>query len=313
MKSVRVSALFYILLSCALVSPVYAAEKRIALTYDDAPRSDAVISGDDRAAMLIAGLEAAGVEQAGFFITTSRINSPERLQRIQSYAAAGHVLANHSHTHPWLREVTAEEYLADIDRASETMALFENTRPWFRFPYLNEAPTVEKRDAVRAGLVARDLRNAYVTVDNYDWYLESLYQRAVKAGEAVCMSALSDLYTDMLVDAANFFNDVAVETMGHSPAHTLLLHENDIAALFVLDLVAALEADGWEIITVDEAYQDPIADIEPDTRFLGQGRVAAIASLNGRSPKTFDHFAINEDQIETAFREEYGVIGDRTD
>ncbi|MCI5043215.1 MAG: polysaccharide deacetylase family protein [Aquisalinus sp.] len=303
----RLIALMLLVALPLLTGQAYAEQKRIALTYDDAPRSDAAMTGDERAALLIAGLSEAGVEQAAFFITTAGINSPERLKRIQSYAAAGHVLANHSHTHPWLYKFTVEEYLVDIDRAAETMALFENTRPWFRFPFLNEAPTLEKRDAIRAGLAERGLNNAYVTVDNYDWHLESLYQKAVRAGEPICMATLSRLYTDMLVNAANFYDEAARETMGRSPAHTLLLHENDIAALFVADLVLALEADGWEIISADEAYEDPIFDIEPDTKFLGQGRVAAIASLNGRARQTFDHFAINEDQIEKAFLEEYSV------
>ena len=87
--------------------------RRIALTYDDAPRGDSAMSGDDRAALLISGLEAAGVEQAAIFVVTSRIDSPARLARIQSYAEAGHVIANHTHTHPWLRHTTAEAYLAN--------------------------------------------------------------------------------------------------------------------------------------------------------------------------------------------------------
>ena len=282
--------------------------KRIALTYDDAPRADAAMTGDARAAMLIDGLAKSGVEQAAFFITTRRIDSPERLKRIQSYAAAGHVLANHSHTHPWLRDVSPEDYLADIDRAAETMALFGNTRPWFRFPYLNEAPTIGKRDAVRASLEARGLQNGYVTVDTYDWHLEQLYQRALKNGQPVCLAALSRLYTDMMVDAANFFDQASRAYLERVPAQILLLHENDIAALFVEDLVAALEADGWEIITADEAYADPISGIEPETTFLGMGRVAALTRLAGKPGPEFTFLAVEEDLINSAFEGEYDIL-----
>ena len=94
-------------------------DRRIALTYDDAPRGDSAMQGEERVDMLISGLDAAGVEQAAIFVVTERINSPERLARIQSFAGAGHVIANHSHTHPWLRNVTAEAYLAEIDTAKE--------------------------------------------------------------------------------------------------------------------------------------------------------------------------------------------------
>ena len=61
----------------------------------------------------------------------------------------------------------------------------------------------------------------------------------------------------------------------------LLLHENDLAALFIGDLVAALRAKGWEIVSADQAYQDPIAGEQPKTLLLGQGRVVALAVDRG--------------------------------
>lgn len=284
-------------------------QKRIALTYDDAPMNDSFLDGTERAAKLILGLRRAEVTQAAFFITTQGINSPQQLKRIQSYAAAGHIIANHSHTHPWLRNISAEAYVADIDRAEETLALFENRRPWFRYPFLNEAPDTVKRDAVRKALKQRGLQNGYVTIDTFDWYLNSLFQESLKSGTRVCLPALGKLYVEMMVGAANFNDQIARETLGRSPAHTLLLHENDLAALFVVELVEGLKADGWTIVTADEAYADPIAEIEPDTLFLGAGRVAALAYLKGRSPESLEHFATNESEISEAY-ESNGIKGE---
>ncbi len=66
------------------------------------------------------------------------------------------------------------------------------------------------------------------------------------------------------MQAANFNDALARRTLGRSPAHMLLLHETDLAALHVGDLVRALRADGWEIVTADEAYRDPLRDAAPD-------------------------------------------------
>jgi hypothetical protein len=44
----------------------------------------------------------------------------------------------------------------------------------------------------------------------------------------------------------------------------MLLHETDIAALYIADLVKALRADGWEIVTADLAYADPLKTAAPD-------------------------------------------------
>ncbi len=289
------------ILSLAQVIQALEYNKRIALTYDDAPLPDTYLSGAERANLLIKGLEKTGVKQAAFFITTQGIKSPEALARIQSYAKAGHVIANHSHTHPWLRNISAEEYLADIDRAEETLSLFENRRPWFRYPFLNEAPDKFKRDLVRKGLKERHLFNGYVTIDTFDWYLNSLFQKELESGNEVCLDALADLYVNMMVDAANFYEKIGRDLLNRSAAQTLLLHENDIAALFAGKLVKALKEDGWQIITADEAYKDPIAQLEPDTLYLGQGHLAALAYLNGKTSAELSHYATNEGAIKQAF------------
>jgi peptidoglycan-N-acetylglucosamine deacetylase len=64
----------------------------------------------------------------------------------------------------------------------------------------------------------------------------------------------------------------------------LLLHENDLAALFVGDLIQLLKGKGWKIISPEDAYADPIASEIPDVLFNGQGRVGAIAYSKGWKP-----------------------------
>ena len=187
------------LAACATAdAPPAASQKRIALTFDDVPRGPgAFLTQEERAERLIAGLREAGVGQAAFFVNPGFLANPERAggeARIAAYAAAGHVLANHSFSHPALTAVTAEEYLADIDKAEAWLDGREGRRPWFRFPFLNEGrQDKEKRDAVRRGLEERGLRNGYVTVDASDWNMEQLAIDAKKAGKAIDMDALRDL------------------------------------------------------------------------------------------------------------------------
>lgn len=246
-----------------------AAQKRIALTFDDVPRErGAFFSPDERTVKLIAGLKRAGVRQAAFFINPGFLDAPDGKggeERITAYVAAGHAIANHSFAHKHLSENSAEDYLAGIDQAEAWLNGREGRRAWFRFPYLDEGQGDKaKRDAVRAGLKARGLQNGYVTVDGSDWNMEALTKQAVSANKAIDMAALSDLYVQTMVEAADYYDGLAVRTLGRSPAHVLLLHETDLAALFIDKLVAALRKDGWEIVTADEAYADPIANALPD-------------------------------------------------
>jgi peptidoglycan-N-acetylglucosamine deacetylase len=282
------------------------AQKRIALSFDDVPRQPgAFMTPDERSAALIAALERAGVEQAGFFVTTGNLERPHGAggeARIAAYVAAGHVIANHSHSHRWLHRSETADYVADIDRAAAWLAGRPGFRPWYRFPFLDEGGRdVAKRDSVRAALRERGLRNGYVTIDTYDWHIEDLARQAVARGEAIDRDALRALYVQNIVEAANFNEARAVETLGRSPAHVILLHETDIAALFITDAVAGLRADGWEVVTIDEAYRDPIAAVEPDTDFLGAGRIAAIAAAAGRQASALVSHWTDEDYLTREF------------
>jgi peptidoglycan/xylan/chitin deacetylase (PgdA/CDA1 family) len=309
-----VRAFFLALVLALLASPASAQDaKRIAISFDDIPRHPGgFMTPDERAIALIAGLHAAGVEQAAFFVTTGNLEDDYGKggeARIRAYVAAGHVIANHSHSHSWLWNDDPAAYVADLDKAEAWLAGRPGKRPWYRFPYLDEGRDPERRDALRAALRQRGLLNGYVTVDNWDWQIDTLASQAIAAGRTIDRAALGRLFVETIVSTANFNDEVARETLGRSPVHVLLLHETDLNALFIADLVAGLEADGWQIVTMDEAYADPIAGIEPDTLYLGGGRVSALAAAAGRDPETLVHERTNEAELTRLFEERVVVKG----
>ena len=266
-------------------------DKRIAITFDDTPRgAGAFLTLEERGPKLIAALEAAGVRQAAFFINPCRIQSDRDGALVRAYETAGHVIADHTCTHPGLSRVSAERYLADIDQSQAWLRTRPTYRPWFRFPFLDEGGKDKvKRDAIRAGLKARGLINGYVTAESSDWNIESLTIAAKQAGKAIDMKALRDLYVESHVEAAEFYDALALKTLGRSPAHVMLLHETDIAALFIGDLVKALKAGGWTIITADEAYADPLRDAAPDTPHAQGTLIEALAWEKGLpAPRWYD-------------------------
>ncbi|ATY34053.1 polysaccharide deacetylase family protein [Sphingomonas psychrotolerans] len=256
-----------LLLLCALLIATPAvAQKRIALTFDDAPRGvGAFFTKQERARRLIALLKEARVAQAAFFVNPGRAESPADETLVENYVRAGHVIANHSFSHAHLTQQSAADYLADVDKAEAWLKPRRGYRAWFRYPFLDEGGKDKvKRDAVRAGLAARGLHNGYVTAEGSDWNIEQLAIDAKKAGKTIDMAALRDLYVETHVEAADFADALMRRTIGRSPPHVMLLHETDIAALYIADLVKALRADGWEIITADVAYADPLKTAAPD-------------------------------------------------
>ncbi|MEO1244220.1 MAG: polysaccharide deacetylase family protein [Pseudomonadota bacterium] len=262
--------------------------RKIALSFDDAPLGDgAFYTGDERTLALIDALQRAGVESAMFFATAGNLEraGDAGVTRLERYAAAGHLIANHSHGHRSANRTPAADFLADVDRANRALSGLPGFAPYFRFPFLHEGRPAARRDAIRDGLEERGLGNGYVTVDNYDWYLQVLADEVVAAGGRIDTDAWRDAYVETLTDAVEFYDALASRSIGRSPHHVLLLHENDLAALFVDDLVTALRADGWDIVSAETAYDDAISTREPDTLFLNQGRVAAIAHVQGAAPR----------------------------
>ncbi|MEH6789097.1 polysaccharide deacetylase family protein [Parasphingorhabdus sp.] len=258
-----------------------ASDKRIAFSFDDVPRSQgAFLEPDERPRLLIEALRTAGIRQAAFFVNPARITAHDNdAADIAAYARAGHVMANHTARHSRLSAVSVPAFLADIDAAESWLKDKPNHRPWFRFPFLDEGQKDKaKRDAVRTALKQRGLMNAYVTVDASDWHLENLAIAAGKAGQLMDWNALRDLFVESYVESANFSDELARRTLGRAPAQMILLHETDLAAMFVDDLAAALRADGWTIVTADEAYRDPISHMEPDVDFADGTRTQMLAA-----------------------------------
>jgi peptidoglycan-N-acetylglucosamine deacetylase len=271
----------FLLAFCVAASPAIA-QKRIALTFDDIPRNEgAFFTPEERSQKLIAALRQAKVRQAAFFLNPGSLLEKwgeGGEARIAAYVAAGHVLANHTNTHPALSATSAEDYLANIDAAEVWLDGRPGRRPWFRFPYLDEGSTDKaKRDAIRAGLAQRGLRNGYVTADGSDWFLDDLVIKARAAGKELDMAQLRKLYIAMHVSGAEYSDDLARTTLGRSPAHVMLMHETDIAAMFLPDMVAELRRHGWQIITVDEAYRDQLKNAVPDTPNARGDLVSALA------------------------------------
>jgi peptidoglycan-N-acetylglucosamine deacetylase len=109
------------------------------------------------------------------------------------------------------------------------------------------------------------LRHGYVTADGWDWYMESQTIDAKEAGKVMDVAALRTLYIETHVASAEFSDRLARRMFKKPPVQMLLLHETDLAAIFVDDLAHTLRAKGWKIVSADSVYADPMAATIPDS------------------------------------------------
>jgi peptidoglycan/xylan/chitin deacetylase (PgdA/CDA1 family) len=276
--------------------------QEIAITFDDAPRSDGrLYTGLKRSEILLKKLAQYDVEQVAFFANSGKLDDVGEL-RLKMYGKAGHIIANHSHTHPHIHEIGVEGFIEDIKKADQKLKTMPGFRPWFRFPYLNEGRDEASRDQIRQALTDMGYINGYVTVDNYDWYLEYMYQQALKENKKIDYDLLQALYIEHIWESIQFYHKIGLKALKRSPKHVLLLHENDLAALYLDDLISFLRGEGWSIISPEEAYTDEIADHIPDVLMNNQGRLAAIARENGVEGKELVQISEDEKYLEDYFK-----------
>lgn len=274
--------------------PVNALAGDIALTFDDAPSGNSsLMSAAERAQAIISALNNGSVSDVMFFCNTEKLTSSGRVH-LRRYTEAGFHLGNHSHSHLSANKIGTSAYIRDVELAHQKLKDMDGFLPYHRFPYLHYGNTETGINLLQAELGKLGYKNGYVTVDNFDFYLNHLLNESNKNHVKVDMKALEQLYIETLWQAIQFYDQLAIKYLKRSPKHVLLLHENDTAALFLPALIQKIRSEGWNIISPQEAYRDPIAETFPKTTFSKQGRVAALAKDAGASDTELRHSRENE-------------------
>ena len=142
----------------ATISVGHAAEKQICITFDDLP----VVRVHDRIERLIITdeilgvLDEFGVKAAGFVVGN---NVEDDIDILESWLEAGHILGNHTFSHPDLNGVPIDLYKADIDKGGELLEKLQTKSPsskkYFRYPYLHYGTSVATKEAI-AGYLQKE-------------------------------------------------------------------------------------------------------------------------------------------------------------
>ena len=155
----------------------------VALTFDDLPAAGSLPPGANRAeiaASLTAELKANHLKGTYGFVNAVKLeNDPDAQQALRNWIAAGMNIGNHTWAHLSLTGNTVEAFERDIAHDEPTLAQYAGKRDWhwFRYPYLWEGETMEKRNAVRGYLSQHGYRVAEVTLDFEDYAWNDAYGR----------------------------------------------------------------------------------------------------------------------------------------
>jgi peptidoglycan/xylan/chitin deacetylase (PgdA/CDA1 family) len=256
--------------SAATTMPPRESLVEVAVTVDDLPSHGPAFEGMDRVAIadrMLAAFAAHHLPPVYGFVNGKRVDEhPETKEVLRRWIAAGQPLGNHTYAHLGLNDTPIDEYLADIDKGEAILReLVPDERAWrfFRYPFLFEGPTLEKRTAVRAHLAERGYAIAEVTIDGDDWAWNPPFVRCTDRHDEAALAVLRAGYVKTHVEELRFIRRATRELVGRDVRHVLLLHVGPADADALDELLSAYEREGVRFIDLPTALADPIYQIDP--------------------------------------------------
>ncbi|HLU04542.1 MAG TPA: polysaccharide deacetylase family protein, partial [Advenella sp.] len=258
--------------------------KQLALSFDDGLNPE---TNPDAVAInqaLLSQLRALNIH-AIIYPSLIKLGGNAGLQLVAQWGTQGHAIGNHSERHLNLnkKDVSAADYMADIAGAERQLQTLPGWTARYRFPFLKEGDTRQKRDTVRQWLNGRGYRSGAVSIDASDWFYNMRYLAYEKAGKTASLARLKKAYIRHLLDRADYYDGLGKKTLGYSPKHVILLHTNKLNAESLGDIISAFKAHGWKWIDAENAYADPLYRRQPDVIPAGESIIWSIAKQTGNT------------------------------
>ncbi|MGB7230137.1 MAG: polysaccharide deacetylase family protein [Candidatus Acidiferrum sp.] len=256
---------------------------QLALTMDDPKlRLDSDLRWTDANSRILKALDARSV-RAALFVCGMRVDEPEGSKLLSAWDQSGHMICNHSYSHlNYGGSTSYADFAVDFLKNEKVIALYQNKKLFFRYPFLKEGDTADKRDRFRALLKESGYRVGHVTIDTSDWYVDERMSDRLAKKPNTSIQPYRDYLIAHLLERAGFYRQLAFDVLGRDIRHTLLMHYTTLNALVLPDVMAAFETAGWQWIDASLAYQDDVFRSLPKTLPAGESLVWALASETGR-------------------------------
>ncbi len=259
------------------------ARPQLALTLDDPTLSlGSILKWQEANSRILKTISEKNV-RAALFVCGMRVDETDGTKLLTAWDQAGHLICNHSYSHKFYAEQTSyADFAVDFLKDEKVIAPYHNRAALFRYPFLKEGDTADKRDRFRALLKERGYRVGHVTIDASDWYVSQRYVDRLGKQPKAPMAPYRDYLVAHLLDRAAFYRQLTLDVLGRDVRHTLLIHFNPLNAFVLSDVMSAFEAAGWQWIDASLAFEDPVFRSQPQTVPAGESLVWALAKETGR-------------------------------
>ena len=242
----------------------------VALTFDDLPAVGQLPPGMTRtqvATTLATELNANHLAGTYGFVNAVKLeNDPDAVRALHVWLDAGMNIGSHTWSHMSLTSNTAEAFEGDIARNEAALAQYGEKRDWhwFRYPFLWEGDTLEKRRAVRKYLNEHGYRVAQVSLDFEDYAWNDAYGRCFAKRDDASIQWLRLSYLETATEYIRLGREEQLIAFGHEIPNVMLLHGTAFTTLMLPDLIEMLRKEGFTFASLSQVESDPAYALDPD-------------------------------------------------
>jgi peptidoglycan/xylan/chitin deacetylase (PgdA/CDA1 family) len=263
------------MLLCLLATRCLA--EKVALTFDDLPLNGTLPAGVTEVDVVKRVLPILRAHKAapvfGFINARKLEGNPTGAEALRLWVAGGQRVGNHTYAHTDLTRTVPEEFARDIVQNEPALLLLSprDDWHWFRYPYLHEGDTLEKRGAARAILSQRGYRIAQVTLDYEDYLWNSAYARCVDKQDTQSIEWLHKSYLETASAYLDANREMARRVFGREINHVLLLHLGAFSETILPPLFDLLRRKDFRLTTLEDAQSDPVYLTDPNFAHTNTG------------------------------------------
>ncbi len=255
-------------------------DKEICISFDELPVSASFHDVDREAVtyLVLQALKKYDVKAVGFVVGEQ---IQESFDILGEWLNNGHTLGNMTYSNQDLNQLGISQFIDDVNHGEKELEPmikgFGQKRKYFRYPYLHYGNTSEKKKQLTLYLDSKQyyVVPATVTIDDY-LYNMSL-DKMGKKPDTTEYFALMNEYINNVLDEIEASERLAQEVLGRPCKQILKLRANRINAVFLDEMLGAIQEMGYKFISVDTALKDK-AFHRPEAYF-GAGTVNFLQML----------------------------------
>jgi peptidoglycan/xylan/chitin deacetylase (PgdA/CDA1 family) len=167
-----------------------------------------------------------------------------------------------------LNQHTIEEWEADVLRDEPVIAPLMKSEDWhwFRYPFLAEGDTPEKRATIRSFFLQHGYRIAGVTMSFSDYRWTEPYARCKAKGDSKAIATLQETYLESADKSIDYYRELSHRFFGRDIPYVLLMHIGALDAEMLPRLVELYKSRGFQFVTLQQAESDEFYRVSTDLR-----------------------------------------------